>query len=115
MQRLRTAPFLARLVLAWFMVCLGAAAAASVLQPPGLEMVCSGGSMQLLPAEGGDDAGVRVALDCPLCSPAVVPPPAPLAIALVRAVHEPVQAAATPAMAQPPAHAPPARGPPAAA
>lgn len=114
MQRLRTARLLARLVLAWFVLCLGAAAAASALQPTGLEMVCSGGSMKSMPADGGD-AKLRVGYDCPLCGPGVVPPPAPVTFARVTARNEARQPAATPALTQATAEAPPARGPPAAA
>lgn len=114
MQRLRTARLFARLVLVWFVACLGAAAAASVLQPTGVEMVCSGGGMKSMPADDGE-AKLGVGFDCPLCGPGVVPPPAPVAFARVAARHEPQQPAATPALVQAPAQAPPARGPPAAA
>jgi hypothetical protein len=118
MQRLRTARFLARLVLAWFVLCLGAAAAASALQPQGLEMVCSGGSMKLLPAQDSDDGNggtLRIGLDCPLCSPAAAPPPAPLAWAPAAGAHAVAQPGANRALPRPPALSPPARGPPAAA
>lgn len=115
MQNLRTARFLARLVLAWFVLCLGAAAAASAMQPAGMQLVCSGGGIKVLPAGGGEDAAPRVGLDCPLCSPAVVPPPAPVSITLAPAVRAPVLPVATHEQPQRPATSPPARGPPAAA
>lgn len=76
MQRLRNAAFLARLVLAWFVLAVGAAAAAPLLQPQSLELVCSGGgAMKLLvkDAQGGVDTA-STAMDCPLCLAADAPP-----------------------------------------
>src|SRR5690606_27010766 len=77
MQPLRSARFLARLVLAWFVLVVGAAAAAPLLQgPSGLQVICSGGSMQLVDVGDEDGRPSPVAtLDCPLCVAAVPPPP----------------------------------------
>ena len=78
MQPLRHARFLARLVLAWFVLALGAAAAAPIVQPQATELVCSaGGAMKLIVK--GDDGGKEVkshTLDCPLCATLSAPPPA---------------------------------------
>ena len=115
----RTARLLARFVLAWFALYLGAAAAAPLLAPGGYAVICSAdGSARLVQT---DDAGApagdaRASLDCPLCIPTSAPPPPatldaapplqPLSCAL------PVTAPAWPsALATAP---PPARGPPAA-
>jgi hypothetical protein len=78
MQRLRHARFLARLVLVWFALAIGAAVAAPIVQSGSLELVCSGsGTIKLLVK--GDDGSSRTArhtLDCPLCVPMGAPPPA---------------------------------------
>ncbi len=66
--------FLARLVLAGFLLSLGVAVASPVVKPRALEMVCSGGSYKLV---AGDEAGTGEspsALDCPLCVTAGLPP-----------------------------------------
>ena len=59
-------PFLARLVLATWLLVLGAAIAAPAVNPPSLEMICSGGVMKLVPQDP-DDSGASTG--CPLCSP----------------------------------------------
>ena len=74
----RCAHLFARLLLAWFALYLGAAAAAPLLAPGGYAVVCSAdGSARLVQT---DDDGVpagaaRPSLDCPLCVPASAPPP----------------------------------------
>ncbi len=113
MQSLRSARFLARFVLAWFVLVVGAAAAAPLLQESsGLQVICSGGSMQLVDVGGEEGQPSRVAtLDCPLCA-AILPPPAPVTVALLppadrvqpRGAESPVTTPAAPAL--------PARGPP---
>lgn len=78
MQGLRSARFLARLVLAWFALVVGLAAAAPALHPQALDLVCTGSGMKLVPVDAGDgDAPQPAGLDCPLCV-AVLPPPAQL-------------------------------------
>ena len=78
MQTLRRARFLARLVLAWFVLALGVAVAAPLVQPQSMELVCaSGGAMKLIVKS---DDGTPVAghtLDCPLCATVGAPPPVP--------------------------------------
>ncbi|HVZ42633.1 MAG TPA: DUF2946 family protein [Ramlibacter sp.] len=81
MHRLRQARFLARLVLAWFALALGAAIASPLVKPQSLELVCSAsGATKLLATDAGEDNGTAPALhhgtlDCPLCLFAGAPPP----------------------------------------
>ena len=77
MQRLCHATFLARLVLAWFALALGVAAASPVVKPHGAQLVCSGaGALQLvMPAGDEGQPPSTHTFDCPLCA-AVAPPPA---------------------------------------
>jgi hypothetical protein len=117
MQRLRNASLLARLVLAWFALSIGAAVASPVVQPRALELLCTGtGAVKLMvQGDDGQPAPAGHALDCPLCAALSAPPPA----ARNAVPTEPqAQAApgqrsvrASPLLAPPP----PARGPPAAA
>src|SRR5687767_3497263 len=81
MQGLRSARLLARLVLAWFVLVVGMAAAAPALHPQALDLVCTGAGMKLVPADAGDDGkpSSMAGLDCPLCL-AVVPPPVTSAV-----------------------------------
>ncbi len=107
----RRLPFFARLVLAAWLLVLGAAIAAPAANPPTLEMICSGGVMKLV-AHGQDDPAPSP--DCPLCAPPGLPAglsftglgivPAASDLAPTRGVEPKAGHAATP---------PPARGPPA--
>ncbi|WP_137892014.1 DUF2946 domain-containing protein [Ramlibacter sp. 2FC] len=115
MQTLRSARLLARLVLVWFALALGAAIASPLVQPQSLELVCSGaGSMKLVLKPGdGEAPASALTLDCPLCANLGAPPP------LARGGAEPAQPLAHVLQAIPAAHiawltaAPlPARGPP---
>lgn len=115
MHRLRTAQNLARLVLVWFVLAIGAAVASPMVNPQAMELVCtSSGAIKLL-VQSGD--GVKEmsshTLDCPLCLTTGTPPPTarttaeppqPLSHALLplRAAHIAWLTAAPP----------PARGPP---
>ena len=113
MQRLRQARFLARLVLAWFALAIGAAIASPVVQPKSLEMVCSGGVMKVMAPQEGDAPPSPLALDCPLCGSADAPPPPRSAAAQQSPrphVLKPVPAARLAARTAAPL---PARGPPA--
>ena len=79
MHSLRNARTLARLVLAWFALAVGAAVASPLIKPQSVALVCSGaGMLKLLAA--GDDAGAALPgaglLDCPLCLHTSAPPPA---------------------------------------
>lgn len=122
MHAVRSARYLARLVLTWFVVSLGMAAAAPVVHPgQAMERVCSGsGEMRWVPAaHGAVEAGAAArighhTLDCPLClSPA--PPVSPSASAAFRSpsiAHraEPVRPQPTVALTRAPF---PPRAPPA--
>ena len=100
MQRLRTAPFLARLVLAWFIAVVGGAGAAPLIHPQSLELVCgASGAVKLVVvgngAGGGELAPLPQALgshglDCTLCLPLHAPPPAPSGVAVMPAAQAPV-------------------------
>jgi hypothetical protein len=74
---LRHARALAHVVLAWFVLSVGVAIAAPVVQPQSLILVCSvGGEVKLLSI--GDDSSVVPAghsLDCVLCLSLNAPPP----------------------------------------
>lgn len=99
MQTLRHTRFLARLVLAWFVLAMGVAIASPIIKPQAIELVCaSGGAMKLIVK--GDDGSAEArshTLDCPLCATVGAPPPLvslPLAqpSALAPALH-PIAAA----------------------
>ena len=64
-----------RFFLAWFVLTLGVAVAAPVVQPHTAMLICSeGGSKMIMVDANGErvtDAGH--ALDCPLCLPAALP------------------------------------------
>jgi len=76
MHILRTSSMLVRLVLAWFVLTLGAASAAPVVQPATIALVCSegGAKVVLVDRDGAVVHGKGHTLDCPLCLPAAVPP-----------------------------------------
>lgn len=117
MHILRTSSMLVRLVLAWFVLTLGAASAAPMVQPVAMALVCSEGGAKVVLVDQ-DGAAVHAkghTLDCPLCLPAVappllaspcVPPPQPAAVALqLPAVsHVAVTAGAPLPPRGPPAH-----------
>ena len=114
---LRHSRFLARLVLAWFVVSLGVAVASPVIHPKALELVCSSsGAIKLIVQtdDGAQEMGAAL-LDCPLCMLGGAPPPLPvvasfdLPLPLGRSV-QPIPAARIAAATAAPL---PARGPPA--
>ncbi|MFM2034760.1 MAG: hypothetical protein RL459_25 [Pseudomonadota bacterium] len=105
-----------RLVLAWFVLSLGAAVASPLIKPQDILLVCTGsGAMKVLvkTAEGGGAEPAAPSMDCPLCASAVALPAVPVqATALLLAPHDvpAVLISAPPVLhAAPP---PPARGPP---
>ena len=113
MQQLRNAIQITRLVLVWFALSVGVAIASPVLNPKGMDMVCTGTGMMKLVVQGDDDATTSHTLDCPLCASVVAPPPtfntgltqpSPLAHALL-----PIEAAHIASVTAPPL---PSRGPP---
>jgi hypothetical protein len=106
-----------RLVLAWFLLSLGTAMAAPMVQPQGFELICSGtggAKVLVLPADHGGIHELGAShLDCPLCLPAGAPPPLPLVglPPLLPSAEAPRAApVAVPGVAA--ALPPPARGPP---
>lgn len=99
MHRLRTTPFFARLVLAWFLGVVGLAGAAPLIHPQSLELVCgASGAVKLVvvSAAGDDESTPRTqalgphGLDCTLCLQLQAPPPSLPPVALLRAVPQPM-------------------------
>lgn len=78
LQTFRQARTLARCVLAWFVLSLGLAVAAPIVQPESMALVCSAsGNTKLLVGNGdGTAASASYTLDCVLCFVANAPPPA---------------------------------------
>jgi hypothetical protein len=72
LQTLRQAKFLARFVLAWFVLSLGVAIASPMVNPNGAQLICSGASVKLVNADGDETASAHT-LDCPLCGSGAVP------------------------------------------
>lgn len=105
----------------WVLACLllawGLAWAAPLLKPPTLNLVCSAaGGVQLIElADDGQPAGNtgHQALDCALCLPSSLPPPAPPSMPVLEAGN-PDGLPHFDALLVPTARAtpPPARGPP---
>jgi hypothetical protein len=117
MQTLRCARQLTRLVLAWFVLAVGAALAAPFIAPQSLQMVCTDAkSMRLLvKTADGEEAGAQT-LRCPQCLLQLASAPPPPAAQRAGLAASPVAYAVHPVSAAPiawAAHAPlPARGPP---
>ncbi len=115
MHSLRNALQITRLVLVWFALSVGVAIASPVLNPKGVDMVCTGTGMMKLVVQGDDDSTASAkTMDCPLCMSITPPPPefnttltqpSPLAHAV-----QPIAAAHIAALTAPPL---PSRGPPA--
>ena len=113
MQALRNAPFLVRLVLAWFALSIGVAVASPVVKPAGLGLICSGGGIVLVAGDDGGTAPTGHTLECPLCVGLGAPPPAAFSgivhlLPLARAVQS-IPSARIAALTAAPL---PARGPP---
>ena len=81
----RTARLIARFVLAWFAMYLGAAVASPMVHPStSFELVCSGaGTAKLIHKTDGGAGPAAAAMDCPLCAPGGAPPPSVPALAPV--------------------------------
>lgn len=124
LQTIRQAPRLIRAVLAWFVLSVGLAVAAPVLQPESLSLVCSAaGSVKLVASgalgEPGSPGAPMVGhhtLDCVLCLALTAPP----SVAVHLAASAPMPTGLLPS--HPGTHIigrtaapPPARGPPALA
>lgn len=114
-QHPRQLRFLARFVLAWFVLFVGASVASPALTPGSVQVVCSAGGVMKLVVQQDEDAlaGVVPGMDCPLCAPVLPPPnvrsdPLEPPCALAHAL-EPVPAARIAWLTRAPL---PARGPP---
>lgn len=78
LQTLRNAQTIARFVLVWFVLSMGAAIASPLVSPQAMELICSGtGVMKLVKQldDGSTEPG-SLTLDCPLCANLSAPPPA---------------------------------------
>lgn len=104
-----------RWVLAWLLMAAVAAVASPLVRPRAMELACSGAGHAVL-LELGNDGGAPAetpALDCPLCLPADMPPPAvisPNSVQPVSLLAEPRKqwrVAAHFSRHRPPARAPP--------
>ena len=118
MNRLRNALEITRFVLVWFALSVGVAIASPLVNPKGIDMVCSSGGTMKMVVQGQGDAdhakASSLTMDCPLCVAVSAPPPvfnttltqpSPLAHAT-----QPTVAAHIAAITAPPL---PSRGPPA--
>jgi len=78
MQVFRNVPLIARFVLVWFALSIGAAMASPMIKPQPMEVICTGsGAMKVLvQTDEGSQELVTVSMDCPLCATFGAPPPA---------------------------------------
>ena len=78
LHAIRRFSWLARLVLAWFVLSMGVAVASPLVNPQSMELICSGsGAMKLLlKTDDGAQELSSPSLDCPLCAQLGAPPPA---------------------------------------
>ena len=79
MKTLRNAHVLTRLVLVWFALFIGVAVASTLVNPEGVQWVCTtAGSVKLVQFDGdsqkADGAGSFNGLHCPLCLQQAAPP-----------------------------------------
>lgn len=115
MFNLRRAQSLARLVLAWFVLSMGMAMAAPVVNPQSTQLICTGsGVMKVLvtTADGVQEVASQ-SMDCPLCASMSAPPPiARLAAQPLLPLSYAVQAIPAAVIAKRTALPPPGRGPP---
>ncbi len=77
LQSLRNAHRLTRLVLVWFALFVGVAVASPLVNPEGVQLVCTtAGSVKLiqLDADGEEAQSSHHGLYCPLCLPVAAPP-----------------------------------------
>jgi hypothetical protein len=117
LQHLRNATWIARLVLVWFALSMGAAVASPLVNPQATELICSGSGVMKVLVKNADGSSTEVVsrmADCPLCASVSAPPPA------AQVVTEPLQPLGFVLQSIPAAHIaaltaapPPARGPPA--
>jgi len=77
MHFLRHAIQLTRFVLVWFALSVGVAIASPIINPHGLDLVCTSAGAMKLVVQGDDGVTAsRHTLDCPLCASISAPPPA---------------------------------------
>ena len=77
LQSLRNAHRLTLLVLVWFVLFVGVAVASPLVNPEGVQLVCTtAGSVKLvqLDADGEEAQSSHHGLHCPLCLPVAAPP-----------------------------------------
>jgi hypothetical protein len=77
LQSLRNAHRLTRLVLVWFALFVGVAVASPLVNPEGVQLVCTtAGSVKLvqLDADGEEAQSSHHGLHCALCLPVAAPP-----------------------------------------
>ena len=77
LQSLRNAHHLTRLVLVWFVLFVGVAVASPLVNPEGVQLVCTtAGSVKLvqLDADGEEAQSSHHGLHCALCLPVAAPP-----------------------------------------
>ena len=116
LQTLRSLRWLARCVLAWWVLSIGAAVASPWVRPQSLELICSGsGAIQLVvKADDGAQEWQRHTLDCPLCTHGSAPPPMPRAhVPVVQPLAHALRPLAAAPVTARTAAPPPPRGPPA--
>lgn len=77
LQTIRRLRWLARLVLAWFVLSMGVAVASPWVSPQSVELICSGsGAIKvLIKTDDGAKEMPSHTLDCPLCAHVGAPPP----------------------------------------
>ena len=115
MFHLRRAQSFARFVLAWFVLSMGVAIAAPVVNPQSTQLICTGsGVMKVIvtTADGVQEVASQ-SMDCPLCASLSAPPPvARLGTEPLLPLSYAVQAIPAAVIAKLTAVPPPARGPP---
>ena len=77
MHTLHNSKLIAKLVLVWFVLFVGVAVASPLVNPEGVQLVCTtAGSVKLLQldADGEEAQGSHQGLHCPLCLPVAAPP-----------------------------------------
>jgi hypothetical protein len=77
LQSLRNAHRLTRFALVWFALFVGVAVASPLVNPEGVQLVCTtAGSVKLLQldADGEEAQSSHNGLHCPLCLPVAAPP-----------------------------------------
>ncbi|PQA76968.1 DUF2946 family protein [Rhodoferax sp. TS-BS-61-7] len=116
LQTLRQAHALIRWMLACFVLAMGVAVAAPVVNPQALSLVCSaGGSVKLVVQDdAGGSAPMALAhtLDCVMCLPAGAPPASTAAALPLQTLGEVLRALAPQAVTWRTAAPASARGPP---